>query len=128
MLSMSHSQAYQEFLTLLKKFNDDFSSFNDEIDIKAVQKQFQPIKIFFQQQIVGLATQQLDEAIATRWQSLQTELYREFRLLDTDILFLASSRQAKTKMQRLKSVSDRLERIIGYCSAIIALLGLEIGD
>ena len=119
---MSHSQAYQEFLILLKKLNNDFLLMNDEIDIKSAQKQFQTIKIFFQQQIAGLATQQLDESIATRWQSLQTELYREFRLLDTDILFLASSRQAKTRAQRLKSVGDRLERVIGYCNAIVKLL------
>ena len=122
MLSMSHSQAYQEFLTLLEKLQENFSLVNNEIDIKPVQQEFQAVKIFFQQHIMGLATPPLDEAIATRWQSLQTELYREFRLLGTDVLFLASSRQAATRAQRLQSVGDRLERIKGYCNAIIDLL------
>ena len=122
MLSMSHSQAYQEFLTSLEKLNDDFSLVNDETDVKSVQKQFQTIKIFFQQQIASLAAQELDKAVAIRWQSLQTELYREFRILDTDILFLASSRQAETRAQRLQSVGARLERIRRYCSAIVDLL------
>ena len=122
MLSMPHSQAYQEFLTLLEKLNDDFFSVEEETDIKSLPKQFQMVKAFFQQQIVGLAAPQLDEAIATRWQSLQTELYREFRLLDTDILFLISSRQTETRSQRLKSVRDRLERIVGYSKAIRSCL------
>ena len=128
MLSMSHSQAYQKFLTLLEKLHDYMVQVNDDIDIKSIQKQFQTIKTFFQQEIASSTPQQLDEAIATRWQALQTELYREFRLLDTDILFLASSRQAKTKAQRLQSVGDRLERIKGYCSAIVKLWGLGIRE
>ena len=121
MLSMSHSQAYQEFLTLLEKLDEDFSLVNDKVDMGYVQQHFQPIKIFFQQQIVGLTTPPLNEETAVRWQSLQTELYREFRLLDTDLLFLASARQAATKAQRLQSVGDRLERIKGYCRAIVKL-------
>ena len=55
MLSMSHSQAYLELLILLKKLNNDFLLGNDEIDIKSAQKQFQTMKIFFQQQIAGLS-------------------------------------------------------------------------
>ncbi len=119
---MSHSQAYQEFLTLLEKLQENFSLVNNDIDIKPVQQQFQAVQIFFRQHITNLATPPLDDAIATRWQSLQTELYREFRLLCTDVLFLASSRQAATRAQRLQSVGDHLERIKGYCNAIIDLL------
>ncbi|MGK7936046.1 MAG: heterocyst frequency control protein PatD [Xenococcaceae cyanobacterium] len=122
MLSMPHSQAYQEFLTLVEKLNDDFFSVEDETELKSLPQQFQTVKAFFQQQIVGLASPQLDEEIATRWQSLQTELYREFRLLDTDILFLISSRQTKTRSQRLKSVHDRVERIVEYSKAIKSCL------
>ena len=122
---MPHSQAYQEFLTLLEKLNNDFFSVEEETDVKSLPKQFQTVKAFFQQQIVGLTAPKLDEAIATRWQSLQTELYREFRLLDTDILFLISSRQTETRSQRLKSVRDRLERIVGYSTAIKSCLTSE---
>lgn len=118
MLSKSHIQAYQEFLTLLQKLNDDFLPRKETIEIKSVQQQFQTIKTFFQQEITGLTADQLDRSIATRWQSLQTELYRELRLLETDILFWAAARQAETRAQRLLSVGDRLKRVIGYCTAM----------
>ena len=136
MLSKPHNQAYQEFSTLLQKLQDDFVSMketssvqdksdfdlnNTEISIVSIKEQFQRLQTFFQQQIVPLTSQELDETIAIRWQSLQTEVHREFRLLNTDMLFLASSKQAKTKSQRLQSLCDRLDKIIGYCTAINSL-------
>lgn len=121
MLSKQHSQAYQEFLLLLQKLQNNFESDTGEIDILSLQKQFPTLQTFFQQQITVLTGQELDPAIATRWQSLQTEMHRELRLLNTDILFLASARQAETRSQRLTAVRDRLQRIIGYCTAIKSL-------
>ena len=121
MLSMSHSQAYQEFLTLLQKLNEDFFLTKEDIEIKSVQTQFHTIKTLFQQKIAGLTGEELAPEIATRWQSLQTELYRELRLLETDILFWASARQLETREQRLLLVSDRLKRVIGYCTVIHTL-------
>lgn len=122
MLYMSHTQAYQEFLILLAKLNNEFLIDNESINMPSLKKQFQEIKVFFQQRIASLEIQHLDKAIAMRWQSGQTELYREFRLLDTDLLFLASSRQAETRHQRLRSLKERIERIINYCKAILQLL------
>jgi hypothetical protein len=41
------------------------------------------------------------------------------RLLATDILFLSSSKQATTTEQRLMTVRDCTEKIIGYCQVIL---------
>ncbi|MGK7950398.1 MAG: heterocyst frequency control protein PatD [Xenococcaceae cyanobacterium] len=117
---MSHSQAYQEFLLSLEKLNNEFLIGSEDIDLPSLKAEFQTIKLFFQSHIATI--QELDEAIAMQWQSLQTELYRELRLLETDILFFASSRAAETKLQRLRSLRERIERMIKYCQAILKLL------
>ena len=119
---MSHSQAYQEFLFLLEKLNNEFLIGDEDIDLPSLKAEFQTVKVFFQRHIASLTIHDLDEAIAMQWQSLQTELYRELRLLETDILFFASSRTAETKLQRLRSLRDRVERMIKYCEAILKLL------
>ncbi len=117
---MSHSQAYQEFLLSLEKLNNEFLIGSEDLDLPSLKAEFQTIKLFFQSHIATI--QELDEAIAMQWQSLQTELYRELRLLETDILFFASSRAAETKLQRLRSLRERIERMIKYCQAILKLL------
>lgn len=119
---MSHSQAYQEFLLSLEKLNNEFLIGSEDIDLPSLKAEFQTIKLFFQSHIASLTIQDLDEAIAMQWQSIQTELYRELRLLETDILFFASSRAAETKLQRLRSLRERIERMIKYCQAILKLL------
>lgn len=119
---MSHSQAYQEFLISLEKLKNEFLIDIEDIDISSLKTEFQKVKLFFQQNIASLEIENSNEAIAMRWQSLQTELYREFRLLDTDLLFLASSRQADTRLQRARSLLGRIERITKYGEAICQLL------
>lgn len=141
MLSTSHSRAYQDFLTLLKKFQTIFTksesaaSFyphsrgsggvsltNDDTNIKTslVQEKCRNLQAYFEQQIIPLDSEELDMAIAARWQSVQTEIKREFKLLTTDVLFLASCRQPATRARRLKSISDRLAKLISYCQIMLS--------
>ena len=119
---MSQSQAYQEFLFSLEKLNNEFLIGSEDMDIPSLKAQFQTIKAFFQNHLASLTIEDLDEAIAMQWQGIQTELYRELRLLETDILFFASSRAAATKLQRLQSLRQRTERMIKYCEVILKLL------
>jgi hypothetical protein len=121
MLHASHSQAYQELLTLLHELQNSNALKETTGDINSCQKEFQKLQKFFQEEILSLTSEELDEAIASRWQSLQTEMQREFRLLSTDILFLESSRQPGTREARLKSVGDRLTKLISFCQAIAFL-------
>ncbi|MBE9168537.1 heterocyst frequency control protein PatD [Pleurocapsales cyanobacterium LEGE 06147] len=119
MLPTSHNQAYQEFLSLLQQLQRGCIHAN-EINLASLQQQFQTMQTYFEQRIVPLTNEELDESIAPRWQSLQTELRRELRLLTTDMIFLGSSRQPETKEARLSSIRDRLEKINGYCQVMIA--------
>ncbi|MBP0021602.1 MAG: heterocyst frequency control protein PatD [Cyanobacteria bacterium SBLK] len=59
------------------------------------------------------------------WRSLQTETHKMLRLLQTDIIFLQSSRQAATRQQRKANCLAKIERLIGYCQQILTELGKD---
>lgn len=117
MLPKLHLQAYQEFLTVLLTLRDRATA--NQLDEEELQKSFERVQQVFQEKLIGLNGEEIDPAILPRWQSVQTEIYRALRLLSTDILFLRSSRRAATSEQRLSAVRDRVEKMIGYCQAII---------
>ena len=115
MLSSSHNRAYQDFSTLLAKFQINAEN---EISLEKVKQEWEHLRLCFEQQIAGMDVGEVPEAVASRWQSVQTEIKREFKLLSTDVLFLASARQIATQNKRVKSISDRLTKLIGYCQII----------
>ncbi len=106
-------------MTLLTEFKSFLTSQDYKSAPSLTRKRFQGITKWFEQNITDLSQQDLDLAIAPRWQSVQTEIKREFKLLSTDILFLASARQNATQIKRIKSISDRLTKLIGYCQIML---------
>ena len=116
MLSSSHNRAYQDFSILLTKFHLNVE--NEPASQERVKQEWSELRLYFEQQIAGIDVGDIPEAIASRWQSVQTEIKREFKLLSTDVLFLASARQITTQNKRVKSISDRLTKLIGYCQII----------
>ena len=110
MSSIIHKKAYQEFLNLLKEFQYQLNCSEEQIS----QGSWHNLQQFCQQKIFTLTGDDLDESIIQQWRSLQTEIQREFRLLNTDMLFLAASRQTKTKEIRLKSIGDRVTRLVKF--------------
>ena len=119
MLPASHNRAYQDFSSLLIELNSLLASPTQTTDLNRVEQQFQSLALWYEQNIVRLDRQGLDPAIASRWQSVQTEIKREFKLLSTDLLFLASARQNSTQTKRLKSISNRLSKLNGYCQILL---------
>ena len=117
MLPKSHSQAYQEFLTVLLTLRDRATA--EPPNVAALQTDFERVQQIFQGQIMSLDSNEIDPTILPKWQPVQTEIYRALRLLGTDIIFLRSSRRAVTSEQRLTAVRDRLEKVIGYCQAML---------
>ncbi len=118
MLSSSHNRAYQDFSTLLTKFQSFLNAENEQASLERVKQEWEQLRLCFEQQIAGIDVKEIPEAIASRWQSVQTEIKREFKLLSTDVLFLASARQITTQNKRVKSISDRLTKLVGYCRII----------
>ncbi len=122
MLSAPHQKAYQEFMFLLTKFKDNFKDDEREVSLNTIKERFRTIQLWFEEKIAHLSTENLAEvAIAPRWQAIQRELIREFRLLSTDIIFLASSRKAATKEARLRTIDTRIAKLINFCQIVIDL-------
>jgi hypothetical protein len=127
MLSESHNRAYQDFLTLLIKFVQELSKQEQKMNQSKIKQEFQGLLEWFEQNVAQLSNQDLAPAIpqgrrsliASRWQAVQTEILREFKLLSTDILFLAASRQQTTQRKKLKSINDRLTKLISYCQIML---------
>ncbi|MEL6786379.1 MAG: heterocyst frequency control protein PatD [Cyanobacteria bacterium J06607_15] len=119
MLSASHNRAYQDFITLLTKFAAITAEAQAKNVIPQIQREFLELKNWFEQNIVQLGDRQIEAELVSRWQSVQTEIRREFKLLSTDILFLATSRQPETQQKRLKSINSRLSKLIGYCQIML---------
>jgi hypothetical protein len=114
--------AYQEFLRLLNNFPSRFLEADSMIDMSIWSEQFKVLQEFFNQTITPLTDDKLDEEVVYRWQSLRTEIDREFRLLNTNLLFLSSSRQATTKLTRAKAIDKRIHNLILYCQEILQII------
>ena len=84
-----------------------------------IKQKFQDLSLWFERNIANISQEDLELAIAARWQAVQTEIKREFKLLSTDILFLATARQNETQRKRLKIINNRLTKLIGYCHIIL---------
>ena len=120
MLPPSHNRAYQDFLILLTNFKSFLGNSEEEVANSQIQQKFQELHQWFDKNVSDLDEQELEEAIASRWQSVQTEIKREFKLLTTDVLFLKSARQKYTQTKRVQSISDRVTKLIGYCQVMLA--------
>ena len=117
MLPESHRQAYQAFLAEVLKLQHAANA--AKFDIVLLQKSWQEAQHLFIGQILPLTEAELDPAHASRWQSLHTEIYRTWRLVGTNVMFVRSSRFEVTSQGRLTSLRDRLERLINYCKLIV---------
>ncbi len=115
MLPASHNRAYQDFSNLLTEFNCFLINSKEKINQLQIKQRFQYLQPWFDGNIADLESENLEPDIISRWQSVQTEIKREFKLLDTDILFLASARQSSTLNKRLQSIKERVAKLINYC-------------
>lgn len=119
MLPASHNRAYQDFLSLLIELKDLLADRTTQTEQSELQRQLTDLTRWYEQKIASLDSDNLKWEIASRWQAVQTEIKREFKLLSTDILFFSSARQNATKSKRLKSIGDRLSKLIGYCQIML---------
>ena len=115
----SHNRAYQDLLTLLTEFASYLITDEATSSQPRIKQKFQDLSLWFERNIANISQEELELAIAARWQAVQTEIKREFKLLSTDILFLATARQNETQRKRLKIINNRLTKLIGYCHIIL---------
>lgn len=117
MLPQAYSQAYQNLLTSLEDLQHITTT--PDFESTSVKKSFQKLQKIYEAEVLVLSKESLDMAIAPRWQAIQTEIHRAFKLMALDIMFLSSSKKAITSQSRLNNLSDRLSQLIGYCQILL---------
>lgn len=119
MLPSTHRQPYQEFKEVLEQMLH--STVAIDLEKSAVLDKFRGLQQLFQSQIANLSADDLVSESASRWQSLQTEIYKQMRLLETDVMVLQASRSAATSQTRVTGICDRIKTLIQYCKALLQL-------
>lgn len=87
-------------------------------DTGALKAEFLTVQQFFQLQILSLEHPN-EEPVASRIQSLHTEINKQLRLLGVDVSFLQAARQPTTQQQRQAQMRDRLTILMGYCEGLL---------
>lgn len=111
---------YQQLKSQLQQLRTDLPSLGEQKG-QAPQRG-QALLQFWQQQFATESGEILPETAYPSWRSLQTELHRELRLINVDLMFLENSHVAVTKDQKRREIGDRLTRLEQYCTQILSLI------
>ncbi|HBB30794.1 MAG TPA: hypothetical protein DDZ80_26620 [Cyanobacteria bacterium UBA8803] len=117
MLPLSKRQEYQEFQQALEQLHSRIDA--TDLEIVAIKAAFQDVKQLFTSQIANLSAEEIAPDNASRWQSIQTEIHKQMRLLETEMLRLQAARSSATSKARASGISDRLKILIQYCEALL---------
>ncbi len=120
MLLKFYHQSYEDLLGKLLELEKLVIA--KDIDMIAIKTAYGQIEAIFQDQIVGVSLDELNCSAIPLVRSAQTEVYKNLRLLGTELLFLTSSRQARTAQQRLEKIRGKVKELIGYCQGIMSQL------
>ena len=110
MLPLFHRQVYQIWLNYLQLLHEQVT----QGDLSS-EKILREVQEYYQKEVFPLTEAGIDTGLVSRWRSLQTELHRLVRLLETDWLFCRSSVRSNTSEQRLRILRERIEKIQEYC-------------
>ncbi|OUL18165.1 hypothetical protein BV372_34370 [Nostoc sp. T09] len=118
---------YQVFASLLEQLRSDVT--NTQLNATELRQRLASLKQFFGQQIVPLSevdsrerevrAEASSDRNFAREQSYRTEMSKQLRLLEIDIMFFQGARQESTAQARLQTIRDRLTTLIRYCDAIL---------
>ncbi|MFM7407289.1 MAG: heterocyst frequency control protein PatD [Cuspidothrix sp.] len=102
---------YQELATFLDELRTKVTA--DKLDASELRLCLTQLHTFFIQQIVPL------EDANAREKSYKTELNKQLRLLEVDVMFLKGAKQSATSQARLNTITERVDTLIRYCQAIM---------
>ena len=110
-------QKYHTFAILLQQLRD--YSTTTELNASEVRLRVASLQQMFLVEIVPLALEDAQMPHNSREQSYQTEMSKQLRLLEFDVMFFQGARQPATAQARLQTISDRLTTLMQYCEAIL---------
>jgi hypothetical protein len=113
MLPIDQILLWQQLFTLLSSLPTDSS-----LDLKVSLDR--SIK-FFEAEILTHDIDSLPDPIAGKMRSYLTESHRLLRLLSIDVIFLTTARNPATIEQRHQAYQSKLDLLIQYCQAVIAV-------
>lgn len=119
MLPLTHKEPYQKFQQVLVQILE--CSTDIDLEKTTLPEKLQSLQQLFKSEIATLSTDDLDLDYAGRWQSVQTEFFRQMRLLETDVMLLQAARTAVTSEKRMAGICDRLKTLIQYCEVLLQL-------
>lgn len=77
------------------------------------------VRDFFGQQIAPLSWDEHYPVSEMAWQSIQTEMHKQIKLLVTETTFYQMSRQASAKQQRKNKIANYTQTLIRYCEILL---------
>ena len=101
---------YQELATFLDEFRTNVTA--GKLNAGELHPHLAKLQAFFSQQIVPLVDAN------SREKSYKTEISKQLRLLEVDMMFLQGAKQLTTLQARLKTIEERIDTLIRYCQAI----------
>jgi hypothetical protein len=114
-----NNQPYRAFANLLEELRN--YTITAEFDAPELQQRIMSLREFYQQQILTLAPEETESQQWGKINSYRTEISKQLRLLEMDMMFLRGARQTTTAQTRLGAISDRLQTLIKYCDAILTM-------
>lgn len=112
MLSNQDEPVYQRFLECLYQL---LKLSTTEPAPEELIRACRLVEEVFMTEVVGLMLQESGYSRGQAWQSIQTEMHKEIKLLVTEITFYQICRSPFTKSQRKQMIGDRAQTLIQYC-------------
>jgi hypothetical protein len=115
-------QNYQQFQQSLQVLQLKLT--NSDVVSGTLQSEMAQLQLQFQQ--ISLSLHDLEQSQANlQIEAIQTEISKQLRLIQTDLVFLKAARQPATVEQRQQQMQTRLEQLLNYCSAALAIWDQE---
>lgn len=117
MLPPLQRKCYEEFQEAIEQLLSSTTA--SELDFAAMRNGFDKLQQLFQREILSLSQDGLAPELVSRWQSIQTEVHKQMRLLATDMMMLQAARNPATSKLRLAGICDRLNCLRQFCQVLL---------
>ncbi|GEM_PF-1114959 len=128
MLPEHLDQSYQTFFAALGQLETSLES----DDLKQLQFVLPTLKEAFSRLVEGteqaMAENLIESEQASRIQSIQTEMNKAMRLLNTDVVFLNTAKQPDTIQQRQQQIGTRLQSLKQYGEAVLSIWNISTAE
>jgi predicted nucleic acid-binding protein len=123
MILPRYQQAYQKLEQLFQQLQmktavETVTSADLKSELSEIQQIQQQVAAF---QLEPSDQETIDFDFQAQFQPIQTEVTKQLRLLETDLLFLQTARQPAKAQHYKQRIADRLTLLQRYCAAILAL-------